>query len=89
MASPAATLETLRQRPELAGTFPHHPDCPACWADRKYADCVRHIRGLRAARVSDDTIRMTLVNGWYPDWLVDEALTDHPSDQPVIVPHPA
>ena len=67
-----------RNRPELEGTFPHHPDCPGCWADRQYADCLRNIEGLRRARVRDDAIRMVLVNGWYPDWLVDEALNDHP-----------
>jgi len=37
---------------------------------------LRNIEGLRRARVRDDAIRMVLVNGWYPDWLVDEALND-------------
>jgi hypothetical protein len=72
----AAHVEPLTVRhPELVGTFPHHPDCPGCYHEAKLQACVRHVQGLRAARVSDEVIRATLVKGWFPDWLVDDVLT--------------
>lgn len=60
-------------RPELDGTYPHHPDCPGCAHDRKLDDAIRSVEGLRRARVRDDTIRLAL-RGWYPDWMVSDAL---------------
>lgn len=67
-------MVAVERHPELVGTYPHHPDCPGCAHDLKVDDAIRHIQGLRRARVSDEVIRMVLENGWYPDWLVDEAL---------------
>lgn len=71
-------------RPELAGTYPHHPDCPGCWHDRKLASCIRRIEAMRRARIRDDTILMVLERGWYPNWMIQDAFAH--ADEPPIRP---
>lgn len=75
MGSEATNPQLAVRHPELVGTFPHHPDCPGCLHDRVVDHCVRNIEAMRRARIRDDTIRMTLANGWYHDWLIEDAFS--------------